>query len=223
MAALAASFPQLRISIMQLDSQFAPGNFSQTGTYPLDAPNKNMFPPVCLKTHWDPTAMSKFTFPEQHVALPLSFRPNTRICMQYVTSGDVTPVPAPPADLVFPSGGQFYPPTRYMSAIDKESLLRRLDRPLGTPDSKEYQPPTDSDMYTYKNISVPRSSPNGHMIAEMEMPRALLRDNQGAYECRHAADRVAMAAASGSLFSYPTKLSKYGIRGGGSPSNQHLA
>jgi hypothetical protein len=197
-----------------LDSQFAPGNFSQIGTFPVEpAATSNMFPPVCLKTHWDPTAMSKYTFPSQQVVLPLSFRPNVRICMNYVTSAEVTPAPAPPADLVFPPGGQFYPPTRYISAIDDESRLRRLDRPLGTPDAKQYQPPADSDMYTYKKISVPRQPANGLMISEMEMPRALLRDSPAAYECRQAADMAAMAAANGSrhIFSYPTKLAKYGV------------
>jgi hypothetical protein len=151
--------------------------------------------------------MSAYIFPERQISLPLSFRPNTRICTKYVTSGNVIPAPAPPADLVFPTGGQFYPPTRYMNAIDDESLLRRLDRPLGTPDNAQYVPPTNSDMYTYSKISLPRKQQFD--ISELELSKVLLRDEVGSYSCRRPIDEKNAAMSKSHFFNYPTKTAKY--------------
>jgi hypothetical protein len=111
--------------------------------------------------------------------------------------------------MVFPSGGEFYPPNRYAAAIDDESALRRIDRPLGVRDSSKYAPPIDSDMYTYKKITVPRPGPDAMMISELEMPRALIRDSAGGYHCRQAADAVALAATAGTMFGHATKQAKY--------------
>ena len=174
------------------DSQFAPGKYPTVGTYPLEQPSTSpMFPPVCYKSHWDPTAMSKYMTPQIPNPAPVSFRPMTRICTSYVTAGE-TPA----------SKGT-------MHSVDTESVLRRLDRPLGIHDNKQYLPPLDSDMYTYKKIAVPRALPDPTMISELEMPQALIRDDMPGYYCRKVADRVALSAAAGQMFGHPTKQAKY--------------
>ena len=95
---------------------------------------EELYPPVCLRTHWDPTAMLRRVLPEQgkgqSLPLPLDFRPYVKVCQNYVTSAPAEEAPLPPANVVFPMGGEFYPPGRYADAIDNESTLHYLDRRL---------------------------------------------------------------------------------------------
>jgi hypothetical protein len=108
--------------------------------------------------------------------------------------------------MVFPSGGEFYPPTRYSSSIDAESLLRRLDRPLGTCDKDQYEPKEYGDMYV-ANATVERTQqPSTDMVSELAMPRVLLRG--GPYDCRQQAD-TANWSRSQSIFNNATKQQRY--------------
>jgi hypothetical protein len=184
------------------DSQFAPGKYQTVGTYPIEAATTSpMFPPVCLKSHWDPTAISRMTMMER-TGVPMPplqepMRPSARICMRYVTSGPAVNEPAARQD-----------------AVDRESELRRLDRPLGISESKQYLPPIDSDMYTYKKISLPRRLPDAGAVSELEVPSVLLRDSTyKSYMCREIDDRNSayMQKTSGAMFGYPTKLEKYRV------------
>jgi hypothetical protein len=167
------------------------------------------FPPVCLKSHWDPTQILRRTLPAGYVAQPLDPRPWTRICMQYTTAGSGDQ-PAPPTDpnMVLPSGGQFYPPDRYANAIDAESQLRRLDRPLGTCEADQWEPTIRSDMYDARQL-VPRDSVprDPSRIQELAYPKALLR--AGPYACREADDRAAVALSSEFNFNQATKQDRY--------------
>jgi hypothetical protein len=174
-----------------------------------DAKTSPFFPPVCLKTHWDPTQMLRHVVPQERLPLhlPLSFRPYTKVCLEYKTTAVAEPAPAPPADMVFPTGGEFYPPTRYISAIDAESELRRLDRPLHIPEDQQYVPPLDSDMFTRKKIAPARTKPTSYMVQELSVPKALLR--AGPYDCRQAEDDRAIALDK-KPFNNATKLNKYG-------------
>ena len=116
---------------------------SMVSPVPIEpATTKPLFPPVCLKYHWDPTMILSRTLPQgPSVSLPLDPRPWTKVCLSYVNSGDSQEqAPMPPPSMVFPSGGEFYPPNRYSQAIGNESLLRRLDRPLGTCDAVQWEP-----------------------------------------------------------------------------------
>jgi hypothetical protein len=168
-------------------------------------------PPVCLKTHWDPTQILKRTLPEDgrgSMALPLDPRPWTRICMEYTTAGELERAPEVPADVVFPSGGQFYPPGRYEAAIDQESQLRRLDRPLGTPESQQWEPNAHGDMFNARILVPDRAPPSDPMrVHEVAYPKALLR--AGPYDCREANDRIAMAMSSDYHFNNATKQDRY--------------
>jgi hypothetical protein len=140
--------------------------------------------------------------------LPLDFRPYVRICKDYVTTAAAEVAPLPPASVVFPQGGEFYPPGRYSAAIDQESTLRYLDRRLDRwCQTQEYVPSVNSDMYR-AGMLVPRDTlPPSGFVQELAMPKSVLRD--GPYDCRSANDAVAWAR-SPRLFNNPTKQDKWG-------------
>jgi hypothetical protein len=176
-------------------------------TYPFGSEGpKDFFPPVCLKYHWDPTAILRHTLPTQNIALPMDPRPWTRICMEYTSAGANEEAPPVPQDATLPSGGQFYPPTRYMAAIDNESKLRRLDRPLGTCEASQYEPNQKGDMFDPRLVIPDRKQADSRFVSELSFPQALLR--AGPYPCREAAD-VANLSRSGKLFNNATKQDKY--------------
>ena len=180
---------------------------SPADSYPINSSTTTpFFPPVCHSTHWDPTRIYARTVPVQQVALPIAFRPYTKVCLEYRTSAPEEAAPAVPDSLVFPGGGESYPPTRYIESIDNESLLRRLDRPLGTCDPLQYTPPTKGDMYVDRML-VPKSAPtSSRFIDELSMPQVLLRT--GPYDCREAADKVNWER-SPRLFNNTTKQDRY--------------
>jgi len=180
---------------------------SPVESYPIQSTKtKNLFPPVSLKSHWDPTRIYARTVPNSLVSLPLDFRPYTKVCLEYRTSAVEQPAPEVPDALVFPGGGEVYPPTRYLNNIDKESLLRRLDRPLGTCDKDQYEPPFHGDMYSDR-LLVPESfKAPSRFVDEISMPQALLRN--GPYHCRSEADQRNWDRSS-RLFNNATKQDRY--------------
>lgn len=175
--------------------------------YPFEPVDGNLFPPVCLKSHWDPTQMLRHILPQQRVALPLDFRPWTKVCKNYVTSSPEAGAPMPPSDMVFPTGGAFYPPGRYSAAIDKESTLRTLNQRLNRScPTSQYVPSQASNMYI-AGSTVPDRRPSDTLVSELAMPSALLRVN--GVTCRSANDS-ANFQRSGRLFHNPTKQDRYG-------------
>ncbi len=193
-----------------------PMHYPREGGSPVyDLPFKNegptdFFPPVCLKTHWDPTAILRHTLPSggRSMALPLDPRPWTRVCMEYTTAGEQERAPDVPAGMVLPSGGQFYPPGRYQAAIDEESQLRRLDRPLGTCEGNQWEPSLRSDMFNSRILVPDRAPPADPLrVHEIAFPKALLRS--GPYDCREANDRAAIAMTSDFVFNNATKQDRY--------------
>jgi hypothetical protein len=178
------------------------------GQYPLEEPTGEMFPPVCLKTHWDPTQMIRHILPHQRVALPQDFRPLVRVCKQYVTSAPAEMAPMPPSHMVFPMGGSKYPPGRYSSRIDTESELRTLTQPLDKwcPTS-QYIPSDESTMYVSGSTVPDRGPSSSAFINELSMPQALLRKDQTT--CRSLNDSRYFER-SRRLFNNPTKQDRYG-------------
>lgn len=173
------------------------------------ADRRDMFPPVCLTYHWDPTAVLRRVVPQgPPVPLALDPRPWAKVCLEYVNSGQSSEqAPAPPSDMVFPSGGEFYPPNRYSQAIDSESRLRRLDRPLGTCDAQQYEPNPKGDMYVPNRLVPDRAQkPSTDMVKELAMPKALIR--AGPYDCRLEADKINWSRST-SLFNNATKQQRY--------------
>lgn len=180
---------------------------SPVEAYPItSSTTAPFFPPVKLRSHWDPTRIYARTVPTTLVPLPLNFRPYTKVCLEYRTSAPEEKAPDMPSDLVFPNGGEVYPPTRYLNAIDNESLLRRLDRPLGTCDPQQYQPPRTGDMYVDRMLVPMSRKPPSRFVEEISMPQALLRT--GVYHCRGEADQ-ANWDRSPRLFNNATKQDRY--------------
>jgi len=191
---------------------------SPTEQYPIQgSQTQPFFPPVCLSSHWDPTQIYKRSVPTSLVSLPVDFRPYTKVCLEYRTSAAGQKAPEISDDVVFPQGGQVYPPDRYLRAIDKESLLRRLDRPLGTCDDKEYTPPQDGNMYVDR-MMVPESLRKpSRFVEEISRPQALLR--AGDYQCRTEADQRNWDRSS-RLFNNATKQDRY--KGPTEPPRQNI-
>jgi hypothetical protein len=167
----------------------------------------NFTPPLKICSHWDPTMILRHVLPNQQVALPLDFRPYTKVCLEYVTSAPPEAAPQTPSDMVFPSGGEFYPPNRYSQAIDQESMLRRQDRPLGTCEADQYLPNPAGDMFNNRMLIPDRHDAlNTQFISELSMPRVLL--NVGPYHCRAEAD-ARNVDRSQLLFNNATKQQRY--------------
>lgn len=139
--------------------------------------------------------------PDRQAALPLSFRPMTKICMDYVTSAAPEPLPAS-GNMVYPPGGQIYPPDRYLAAIDNESLLRRQDRPLGTCEKDQWLPSPRGELF---QSSVPMSmtpAPTSRMIDELSMPKVLIKPTSN--KCR-----IEQTPRDRLPFNNATKMQKY--------------
>jgi len=194
----------------QLQSGHFDGERPQTFPFEPAGTMKGLYPPVCLRSHWDPTAMLKLILPSQHVDLPLDFRPYVKVCKDYVTSAPAVPAPMPPNNMVFPKGGEFYPPGRYSANINNESKLFYLDRTLDRwCQTKEYIPSRSSDMYIPNSTVVRSKAPTSDFVQELAMPQAVLR--QDTYTCRTEND-VANWNRSPRLFSNPTKQDRYGAQ-----------
>lgn len=203
---------------MNVGQNELPSNYPTAGGSPLHSQPLNsegptpFFPPVCLQSHWDPTQILKRTLPAGHISLPTDPRPWTRICMEYTTAGDNDAAPSVNPNIVLPPGGSRAPYGLYSDAIAKESELRRLDRPLGTCETDQWEPTLRSDMYDAHKLMPKRSTPSDpSRISEMAFPKALLRS--GPYDCRSSADAVNVAMASDYMFNNATKQDRYKLMG----------
>jgi hypothetical protein len=185
------------------------GILQKPSSFPfLDASvqNPDLFPPVCIRSHWDPTKIIARTLPQTLVSTPLDPRPWTKVCLNYVTSQDFEEAPRPADNTVFPMGGSVYPPTRYREAIDQESELRRLDRPLGTCQREEYTPSYSGSLYR-AGTTIPDKGPVSDMfIQELAFPKACIRT--GPYPCRQEAEEAAWVK-SNRMFNNTTKQDRY--------------
>lgn len=168
----------------------------------------DFFPPVCLQSHWDPTMILKRTLPDGYVPQTTDPRPWTRICMEYTTAGEQDEAPPINPSIVMPNGGQFYPASRYMEAINNESKLRALDRPLGTCEGNQWEPSLNGDMYNARALVPDRAEPlDPTKIQELAYPKALLRS--GPYDCRAQNDSYAIQTSSDYMFNNATKQDRY--------------
>lgn len=188
---------------LELGSLTNAANFADEGPRPF-------FPPVCLGTHWDPTKIIQRTLPTEYVPQALDPRPWAKICLEYTTTGENGPAPYVSEAVVLPMGGQFYPSSRYSAAVDAESLLRRMDRPLGTCDDDQYYPNKGGDMYNQRLIVPQRITTDPSKISELALPRVARTITE--YECR-AKDDVRNIALSGRLFNNATKQDRYALLG----------
>lgn len=188
---------------MEFGSLTNGADFSNEGPRPF-------FPPVCLRTHWDPTRIIQRTLPSEYVPQALGPRPWVKVCLEYTTSGENEPAPHVSERVVLPMGGETYPSSRYTAAIDNESALRRLDRPLGTCDEDQFYPNKGGDMFNQRILVPHRITTDPSKISELALPRVArtLRE----YECR-AKDDVVNTSLSGRRFNNATKQDRYGLMG----------
>ncbi len=187
------------------------GTDQQPANFPFqDATQQNpsLFPPVCLRSHWDPTQICKRTLPIEQVGTPLDPRPWTRVCLNYVTSAEFQEPPRPDDNVVYPMGGTVYPPSRYKEAIDNESVLRGLDRPLGTCERDQYIPPRTGNMYREGTTVPDRGNPSSRFIQELSFPQACMRASP--YDCVYDA-QFAAAMRSPRIFNNTTKQDRYAV------------
>lgn len=168
------------------------------------------YPGMCIKSHWDATAILRKTLPTEHIGQALDPRPWARICMEYTTTGEDAPAPPVSSSAVLPMGGQFYPISRYMAAIDDESLLRRLDRPLEVCEADQFQPNMKGDMYDARLLVPTRRKPMSAMVEEISFPKVLM--TAGPYDCRNDMDKLNVDL-SNKLFFNATKQDKYKLKG----------
>ena len=169
----------------------------------------------CAPKHWDPTMVYRYTVPQgPSQSLPMDPRPWTKVCLEYVNSGPAEPAPSLPDSMVVTGAGEFYPPNRYLDAIDNESRLRRLDRPLNEDllpgrescFPEQYVLPPTSDAYHQYNLLPPQRPPRSKMVREMEHPKVL--EHLGQYDCSEKAMVCDLKAAS-RFFNNHTRLQKY--------------
>lgn len=173
----------------------------------------------CAPKHWDPTMIFRYSVPNgmnpsSSLPLPMDPRPWAKICLQYVNSGPAEPAPPVPASMVIPGASEFYPPDRYSAAINNESLLRRLDRPLNEdllpgPKScfpEQYVLPATSDAYQQYSLLPPQRPPRSKMARDLENPPVL--NHMGQYKCSEEA-MVCDLKAAPLFWNNFTKISKY--------------
>ena len=179
-------------------------NIVETKGYPEKLTFKNVFPPVCFKSHWDPAALSKYVLPDTlAVPLPVDPRPLFRNCIKYFnltpqtveTKHDAT-VRAAQALQVLP-GGLKAPYEVYVKNIDRESDLL-LNHPQDRCDNNKWVATEDSDLY------VNRHKPTGAIGAMGAMERPLVTIASGGAGCRAAFDKGAWNR-SARFFNNPTR------------------
>jgi hypothetical protein len=97
-----------------------------------------------------------------------------------------------------------------MASIDDESLLRGLDRPLGTCEKDEFLPNPRGDMYN-AGLLVPKSTrTSAREIEEVSFSKVLI--NGGTYDCRNDNDKLNIRL-SDNLFNNATKQDRYKLKG----------
>jgi hypothetical protein len=176
----------------------------------------------CAPRHWDPTMIFRYSVPggmesQQSIQLPMDPRPWAKICLQYVNSGPAEAAPSVPASMVIPGASEFYPPNRYSEAINNESILRRLDRPLNDdllPGKngcfpEQYKMSSRSDALQQWSLLPPQTQPKSKMARSLADPPVLERSGQ--YKCSEEA-MVCDLKASPRFWNNFTKLSKYNQR-----------
>ena len=182
------------------------------------------FPPICLRTHWDPTAMSQYILPSMPLEnrLAMDPRPSTKICTAYYNTsmGDAplanphteTPLeipaslrggsyrPIPPPAAVYPPGGAArlgFPYKAYNP--DQESEILLVNRGLTKCAESRYAP-----------INFPPANHVVEGVAQEFVSRALEVNKE--VGCR---DDDAVWNRSSRMFMNPTRYDR--TKGGISP------
>ena len=190
------------------------------------------FPPVCVTTHWDPTAMTNYILPQAGQRnLALDPRPSAKICTEYYdqSAGDADlqqpPAMQPPAipaalrginvpaqprhnpsDYTpFPPGGAAslgFPYQGYETQVNSESDLQRLDEPLTRCAEKRYIPRGGLPAPDVSMNTVPNAN-----LGNSSTLSPLLTEVKQQAGCRSADDQAAWDR-SARLFFNPTRYDR---------------
>ena len=184
-------------------------NKTDVNGYVQDRTFASMFPPVCLKTHWDSESLSsKYVLPgDLRIPLPVDPRPLFRNCTTYVTSAPAADVSAGSdkrATLglaVQPGGGAAggAPYEVYVRNVNAESDLW-LNHPQDKCDDNKFVPDQNSDLYTNTHAP-PKAAADS--FSELARPLATVVPN-GPYVCRTTVDEQNWEKST-RLFNNPTR------------------
>ena len=151
---------------------------------------KTMFPPVCIKTHWDSETFSKHVLPDDlKIPLPVDPRPLVRNCTLYYTTapkeipGDKEKRAA--LGLLDSVGGLKAPYEVFSKNINVESEIR-LNHPQNRCDDNKWVAAADSDLYVNRH-----APPKVEGSSFLELARPLATIIPGPYKCRAEADDLA--------------------------------
>jgi len=171
-----------------------------------------MFPPVCLKTHWDSEALSRYVLPRDlGVPLPVDPRPLVRGCTQYYTTAPFDPnekenaakrIAAAPIIAQQPgaAAGRGAAYEVFAANINAENEIL-LNHPQDSCDDNKWSAADDADLYT--NRHAPPRTENINSFTELSRPIATIVP-KGPYKCRADADDVSWNR-SARLFNNPTR------------------
>jgi hypothetical protein len=192
------------------------------------------FPPICLRSHWDPTMLVRHVLPEllNPYEQPLDPRPSTKISTGYYNEGagdapvqTPTPensrVPIPPALLLSErrpwtpyTGSPYLPPGGTASRgvpfgafnVDAESDTQLLAYPLVRCPQGKFLP-TQRDIVKTQDqrpVSGAPMTPDGYYAPEMNNAAISPRQPTG---CREAEDREAWNRSARTFFN-PTRYDR---------------
>jgi len=153
----------------------------------------NMFPPVCIKSHWDSEAFSKHVLPaDLKVVLPVDPRPLVRNCTMYSTTAqaEVNEDKLARAKLDLPNlpggaAGKGVPYELFVQNVNAESDLL-LNHPQDKCDDNKWQASYDSDLFVNRHAP-PRVA--SKTFTELSRPIATIVPK--VYKCRAEADSLA--------------------------------
>ena len=162
--------------------------FQQTRT------SQNMFPPVCIKTHWDPEALSKYVLPSGiRIPLPVDPRPLVRNCTRYFTSAPVDvydksdSLKRGSVGLALQPGGSAgkgVPYEIYVKNIEAENDIY-LNHPQDKCDGNKWEPEKNSDIFN-NNAAPPFRKTT--TFTELSRPIATIIPKGGGNKCKNIAD-----------------------------------
>ena len=164
--------------------------------YKQDRTFASMFPPVCIKTHWDSEALSKYVLPEDtRIPLPVDPRPLVRNCTQYYTTAPVDTDAEAAARARGAAGLSVQPGGSASRGVPYEVFARNintesdlfLNHPQDKCDDNKWAASEGSDLYN-NNHAPPRTESN--TFTELSRPIATIVP-QGPYRCRAEADERA--------------------------------
>jgi len=164
--------------------------------YKQDRTFASMFPPVCIKTHWDSEALSKYVLPEDtRIPLPVDPRPLVRNCTQYYNSAPADTDAEAAARTRANKGLSVQPGGSASRGVPYEVFARNintesdlfLNHPQDKCDDNKWAAESGGDLYNNTHAP-PRTESN--TFTELSRPIATIVP-QGPYRCRAEADERA--------------------------------